>query len=85
MGCTTVIAASFLFDNIVTQFGCPRIFMSDSGSHFINRTISTLTEELHIQHKKRTLYHPQANGIVEAFNKVLEHVLTKVCNANRNE
>ena len=53
--------------------------MSDLGSHFINRIVSTLIEEIHIHHKKSTSYHPQVNGTVEAFNKVLEHVLTKVC------
>ena len=59
--------------------------MSDQGSHFINHTISASIEELHIQHKKSTSYHPQVNGIVEAFNKVLEHALTNVCNANRDD
>ena len=59
--------------------------MSDQGSHFINHTISALTEDLQIQHKKSTLYHPQANGTVEVFNKLLEHALTKVCNANHDD
>ena len=59
--------------------------MSDHGSHFINRAVSVLTEELKIQHKKITPYHPQVNGTVEAFNKILEHALTKVCNANCND
>ena len=61
------------------------ILMSDQGSHFINRTISTLTEEFWIHHKKSTPYHPQANGTIEAFNKVLEHALTKVFNASRDD
>ena len=42
-------------------------------------------EEFRIHHIKSTLYHPQANGAIEAFNKVLEHALTKVCNADRSD
>ena len=59
--------------------------MSDYGSHFINRTMRALTEELQVQHKKSTPYHLQANGTIEAFNKILETELTKVCNANRDD
>ena len=59
--------------------------MSDQGSHFINHTVRALTEELQVQHKKSTPYHSQANGNVEAFNKILETTLTKVCNASCND
>ena len=59
--------------------------MSDQGSHFIIRTVKALTEELQVQHHKSTPYHPQENGTVEAFNKILENVLTKVCNANHDD
>ena len=59
--------------------------MSYQGSHFIKSTIIALIEELKIQHNKSTPYHPQANGTVESFNKILEHALTKVCNANHND
>ena len=76
--CIAATTMRFLFDNIVTRFVCPKILMRNQGSHFINHTFRALTEEIQIQHKKSTPYHQQANGIVEEFNKVLNHSITKV-------
>ena len=52
--------------------------MSDCGMHFLNEMINVLKEEFQVYHQKSTPYHLQANGIVEAFNIVLENTLTKV-------
>jgi len=78
--CMAATAAKVFFVNVLTWFGCPRILMSDRGTHFLNETIGTLIEEFEVYHQQSTLYHPQANGTVEAFNKILETALTKVCN-----
>jgi hypothetical protein len=80
--CSIDTSARFIFENVITHFGCPRILTSDQGSHFISSTIVMLATEFLIQHHKRSPYYPQANGIVEAFNKIQERRLTKLCCIN---
>lgn len=83
--CITKAAVEFIFEYILSRFGCPKIFLSDQGSHFLNQTIEALTMEFQFYHQKSTPYHPQANKTVEEFNKSLEIALTKVCNVNVNK
>jgi hypothetical protein len=54
--------AKYIYENIITRFGCPTHFVSDQGSHFINKTIEVLVEEFMIIQHKSTTYYPQGNG-----------------------
>ena len=83
--CTTVTKTKFLFENVVTGFGFPKILVSDQGTHFVNQLIEELTDEFQIHHSRTTPYHSQANGVLEEFNKILENALTKVSNGRRDD
>lgn len=43
--CTGATIVKLLFEYALTRFGCPKVFMSDHSTHFLNETISALTEE----------------------------------------
>ena len=83
--CSSEIAAKFISENIITRFGCPITLISDQGSHFINKTIKTLTDQFKIDHRCSTTYHAQLSGAIEAFNKALTRGLTKICNTNKDD
>ena len=83
--CSAGMVVQFLFEHVVTRFECPRILLSDQGSHFLNEIILDSIEELQIHHIKRNPYHPQVNVTMDAFKKILEKSLTKVCNVKRDD
>jgi transposase InsO family protein len=83
--CSVVTAAHFIFDDIITRFGCPKVLMSDQGTHFINKIVEAPLEEFALHHQKSTPDHPQENEIVEAFNKILETTLTNICSVNMDD
>jgi hypothetical protein len=74
----------FINENIIPRSGCHTYFISDQGSHFINKTIEVLVAKFMIIHHKSTTYYPQGNGQVELTNKTLEKILAKLINVNHN-
>ena len=51
--CSVATTSQFIFENIITRFGCPTILMSDQGTHFLNQTIEHLTKEFQVFHQKK--------------------------------
>ena len=66
--------ANALID-IFSRTGIPREILSDQGSNFMSATIRHLCSLLHIKKLKTSPYHPQANGLVENFNRTLKKML----------
>jgi hypothetical protein len=83
--CSAETTTHFLFEQVITRFGCPNILMGDQGTHFINNTIKDMNKEFEVYHQKRTPYHTQENGTIEFFNKILENALTKICNVKMDD
>jgi hypothetical protein len=48
--CSATTTMHFIFYDIITKFGCPKILLSDQGTHFINKIVEALTEEFVVHH-----------------------------------
>jgi hypothetical protein len=77
-------AALFLFNHVITRFGVPQAIVTDHGSHFRNNMMSELTAKLGLRHDSSTPYYPQANGQVEAINKVLITMIRRMIGIHKN-
>jgi hypothetical protein len=57
-----VVTTKFLYECILTRFGCPLIIVIDKGVHFINDAIKYLTNHFLLKHVSSTTYYLQRNG-----------------------
>ncbi|KAM1999826.1 hypothetical protein ACFX16_007205 [Malus domestica] len=60
----------------------PRVFISDGGSHFYNRTIEALFKTYNVKHRVSTPYHPQPSGQAEVSNREIKGILEKTVRPN---
>ena len=74
---TAIHAATFMYENIISRFGCPKILVSDRGSHFLNELFEEMTVKFRINPRKTMPYHPQTNGDTERVNGILVSILRK--------
>ncbi|RDY11459.1 hypothetical protein CR513_03865, partial [Mucuna pruriens] len=66
-------------------FGVLKTLVSDQGSHFYNKTMSTLLKKYGVVHQVATAYHPQTNNQAEVFNREITKLLQKMANPSRND
>lgn len=68
-------AAEFIYDNIVTRYGCPLSLQSDHRTHFVNPIIQALCKILRIKHHLSTSYYSQSNGKIERVVATIKTML----------
>jgi hypothetical protein len=55
---TTIVLAIFLYEYILTRFGCPLTIVTDQGVHFIDDTTKHLTKQFLLKHVSSITYYP---------------------------
>lgn len=59
---------------IISRWGTPRIFLSDNGTEFVNKTMRILSEKFAIRHVTTPRYFPLANP-TERYNRTIKTVI----------
>ena len=77
--------AKFIYENIITRFGCPKELVSNRGTHFLNDIIEQLTNKFLIKHRKTTLYHLRANGQTKKKFGILCKIITKTIQGSNTD
>ena len=75
----------FFQNNIIYRFGVPRRIISDNGPAYRSNKISKFARGHKIDWRFSSIYNPRANGLAEAFNKMLTKLLKKVVTGNKRD
>ena len=75
-----------LFQQVIfPRYGCPRVIISDGGSHFTCRKTEMLLKKYHVQHRISLAYHPQTSGQVEVTNRQIKFILETTVSRSRKD
>ncbi|RDX83927.1 Gag-Pol polyprotein, partial [Mucuna pruriens] len=69
------VVVDFLKSNIFYWFGVLKALITNQGSHFCNKAMSSLLYKYRVVHRVATAYHPQTNGQAEDWSQLLEDAL----------
>uniref|UniRef100_A0A3B5QD86 Integrase catalytic domain-containing protein n=1 Tax=Xiphophorus maculatus TaxID=8083 RepID=A0A3B5QD86_XIPMA len=71
---TTDVVLTFL-RSIFSREGNPDYIVTDNGPQFLSSSFADFLRERGISHLRTSVYHPQCNGAVERWNRVLKETI----------
>ena len=74
---TSETIAKLLVDHIICRYGVPRKLLSDRGANLLSDLMQYICQITGMRKINTTVYHPQADGLVENFNKTLKAMIAK--------
>lgn len=81
---TAEAVATFLYEDVFLQFGCPSEVVSDRGANFMSEVLQRYLEKLNVKHKATSAYHPRSNGKCERLNGMIGQMLSKYVGSHRH-
>lgn len=69
--------AQFIYEEIVTRFGCPVEIVTDRGANFKSGLVEAYVQRMGIKHKLTSAFHPRTNSKVGRFNGTIKQMLRK--------
>ena len=77
--------AQILIEHIIPRHSGPRVIVSDNGTEFVNAVIDQISAFFNIKHIRTSVYHPQANGKCERYNRAQNDMLAKLVDRSQRD
>ncbi|XP_015072522.1 uncharacterized protein K02A2.6-like [Solanum pennellii] len=77
------VVADFVCKNLICKFGVLESIITDNGENLNFHLMREICDQFKITHRSSTAYRPQMNGAVEAANKNIKMILTKMIDKHR--
>jgi len=74
---------NFIKHHIIYRFGVSRQIIHDNGPQLASQVFYWFCDRYQIQNVASTAYNPTANGLAEAFNKIIIKLLKKFVSSNK--
>ena len=74
---TSETIVRLLVDHVIYRHGVPEMLISDRGANLLSTLMKEVSEVMGMRKINTTAYHPQADVLVENFNRTLQAMIAK--------